>query len=151
MGEKSPLVFHPFCPKNSDDIQGVEMKTIGMIQVVGAGVFFLSILLSGYWLSRSGKPYNTIVFTIHKLISLVAIVLLGMTVFRAKQGGALSTLGLLAAIVAGLFFLGTMVTGGLLSIPGDKPMPALVPKLHRVTPYLTVLSTAVALYLLARP
>ena len=31
------------------------------------------ILLSGYWLSRSGKPYSTIVFTIHKLVSLAAV------------------------------------------------------------------------------
>jgi hypothetical protein len=126
------------------------MKTMSTTQFVGAGVFFLLILLSGYWLSRSGKPYGTIVFTIHKLISLAAVVLLGVTVYRVNRGGTLSTAGLLAAIVAGLFFLGTMVTGSLLSIPIDKPMPAIVHALHRVTPYLTVLSTTATLYLLSR-
>lgn len=126
------------------------MKTMSTTQFVGAGVFFLLILLSGYWLSRSGKPYSMIVFTIHKLISLAAVVLLGITVYRVNRGGALSATGLLAAIVAGLFFLGTMVTGSLLSIPIDKPMPAIVHKLHQVTPYLTVLSTAATLYLLSR-
>jgi hypothetical protein len=126
------------------------MKTISTTQFVGAGVFFLLILLSGYWLSRSGKPYSTIVFTIHKLISLAAVVLFGIIVYRVNRGGTLSTTGLLAAIVAGMFFLGTMVTGGLLSIPIDNPMPAIVHKLHQVTPYLTVLSTAVTLYLLSR-
>ena len=118
------------------------------MKVVSIGAGFLVIILSGYWLGRSGKPYSTIVFTVHKLIALAAIVLLGITVHRINQAGALSVVEVLAAIVTGLFFLGTMGTGGALSIPSDKAMPAIVHKLHQVTPYLTVLSTAVTLYLL---
>ena len=118
------------------------------MKVVSMGAGFLVIILSGYWLSRSGKPYSTLVFTVHKLIALAAIVLLGITVYRINQAGALSAVEVLAAIVTGLFFLGTMGTGGALSIPSDKAMPAIVHKLHQVTPYLTVLSTAVTLYLL---
>jgi hypothetical protein len=45
-----------------------------------------------------------------------------------------------------LFFAGNVATGGLLST--DKTMPAVILKLHQITPYLTVLSTAVTLYLL---
>lgn len=40
--------------------------------VVGTGLLFLFIFLSGFWLSHSGKPYNTLIFTIHKLIGLAA-------------------------------------------------------------------------------
>jgi hypothetical protein len=115
---------------------------------IAAGLFFLLILLSGYWLSRSGKPYSTIVFNIHKLVAVAAVVLLGIAVYRIHRAETLSAIEWLAAIVTGLFFLGTMVTGGLLSIPIDKAMPAIVHKLHQVTPYLTVLSTALALYFL---
>jgi len=79
---------------------------------------------------------------------MVAVVLLGVTVCRINRAGALSAIELLVAIVTALFFLGTIVTGGLLSIPIDKAMPVIVHKLHQVTPYLTVLSTATALYLL---
>jgi len=116
------------------------------LRVAGAGLSFLFILLSGFWLSRTGKPYSGIILTVHKLISLAAVIWLGITVRRINQAGALSAIGLLAAIVSGLFFLGTMVTGGLLSI--GKPMPAIVLRLHRITPYLTVLSTAATLYFL---
>ena len=128
-------------------LEGVEMST-NQLRVLGTGLFFLLILFSGYWLSRSGKPYSTIVFNIHKLVAVAAVVLLGITVYRIHRAGALSAIELLAAIVTGLFFLGTMVTGGLLSIPIDKAMPAIVRKLHQVMPYLTVLSTAVTLYFL---
>ena len=116
------------------------------LRIAGALLFYLVLLLSGFWLSRSGKPYSGIILTVHKLISLAAVIWLGITVRRINQAGALSATGLLAAIVSGLFFLGTMVTGGLLSI--GKPMPAIVLRLHQITPYLTVLSTAATLYLL---
>ena len=43
-------------------------------------------------------------------------------------------------------FVGTIVTGGLLSI--DKAMPSTVLRYHQITPYLSLLSTCAALYLL---
>ena len=42
--------------------------TTGQLQIAGAGIFALFIFLSGFWLSRLGKPYNGMVFNIHKLI-----------------------------------------------------------------------------------
>ena len=49
-------------------------------------------------------------------------------------------------IYLGLFFLGTILTGGLVSI--DKPLPKILVFLHKITPYLTVLSTCVTLYII---
>jgi hypothetical protein len=114
--------------------------------VVGAGLFFLFILLSGIWLSRSGKPLNGIILTIHKLISLAAVVFLVLTVYQINQAADLSAIGLVASAVAGLFFLGAIITGGLLST--GKPMPAAILTMHQVVPFLTILFTAVTLYLL---
>jgi len=108
-------------------------------KVIGAGVFFLFIILSGFWLSQSGKPLNTIILTIHKLIAVAAVAFLAVTVYRTNQVAPLSTTELAATAVTGLLFLGTIVTGGLLSI--GKPMPAAVLTMHQITPYLTVLSS----------
>ena len=116
------------------------------LSVVGAGLFFLLIFLSGYWLSHSGKPLNVIILTIHKLIGLVAGVFLVMTVYRIHQVAPLSPVEITAIVVTVLFFAGNVATGGLLST--DKTMPAVILRLHQITPYLTVLSTAVTLYLL---
>jgi hypothetical protein len=128
-------------------LEAIAMGT-SQLRVLGAGLFFLLILLSGYWLSRSGKPYGTLIFTIHKLVAVAAVVLLVANVYRIHRAGTLTIVELSTAIAAGLFFVGTMATGGLLSIPVDKPMPAIVHRLHQVTPYLTVLSTAATLYVL---
>ena len=116
------------------------------LQVVGAGLFFLLIFLSGFWLSRSGKPYSAIIFNIHKLIGLAAGVFLVMTVYQIHQVAPLGLAKIVAIVATVLLFAGTVTAGGLLSI--DKPMPAVSLKLHQITPFLTVLSTAVTLYLL---
>jgi hypothetical protein len=116
------------------------------LRVIGTGLFFLFIFLSGFWLSRTGKPYSTIIFTIHKLIGLAAGVFLVMTVYRIHQVAPLSPVEITAIVVTVLFFAANVATGGLLST--DKTMPSVILRLHQITPYLTVLSTAVTLYLL---
>jgi hypothetical protein len=126
-------------------LQGVEMSTT-QLRVVGAGLFFLFIFLSGIWLSHSGKPLNGIILTIHKLISLAAVVFLVMTIYQINQAAKLSAIELIAGVVTGLLFLGAIISGGLLST--GKPMPATLLMMHQITPFLTVLSTAVTLYLL---
>lgn len=115
------------------------------LRAIGAGLFFVFVFVSGFWLSRSGKPYSTIVFNIHKLIGLAASVFLVITIYRTNQVAALSAIELIAGVVTGLFFLSTGISGGLVSI--DKPMPAAISTMHKLFPYLTVLSTAATLYL----
>jgi len=116
------------------------------LRIVGAGLVFVVIFVSGYWLSRAGKPYSVIVLTVHKLISLAAVVFLIITMVQSNRVAALSAVELIAGVLTGLFFLGLIATGGLLS--SDKQMPAVVLKLHRIAPYLTVLAAAATLYLL---
>jgi len=87
-----------------------------------------------------------IIFNIHKLVSLAAVVFLIITIYQINQVAKLSAIELIASVVTGLLSLGTIVSGGLVSI--DKPVPAAISMMHKLFPYLTVLSTAVTLYLL---
>jgi hypothetical protein len=114
-------------------------------KVIGAGLFYLFIFLSGFWLSHLGKPYPTIVFSIHKLIGVATAIFLVITVYRIHQAAPLSPVEITAGVVTVLFFAGTIVAGGLLSI--DKSMPAAVLTMHQIAPFLTMLSTAATLYL----
>jgi heme A synthase len=116
------------------------------LRIAGTGLFFVSIFLSGIWLSRSGRPHNTIVLTIHKLTAVAALVFLGGIVYQMNQTAKLNTLELTLAVVTSLFFVTTIITGGLLSV--DNTMPVLVSTMHQIVPFLTVLSTAATLYLL---
>jgi len=116
---------------------------INFFAIVIISTLFLFIFLSGYFLNRSGKPFNVAVLTIHKLLSLAALIYLSTRVVLAPLNSL--KFGLVAA--AGIFFVSTIITGGLLST--DKPMPAIVHRLHQIIPYLTVLSTVAVLLVVA--
>jgi hypothetical protein len=116
-------------------------------KLITTGLFFLFIILSGFWVSRAGKPYSVLLVTIHKLIGLAAGVFLGLTVYRIHKVTLLSTVQIIAVVVTVLFFAVNVATGSLLST--NKPMPEAVSIINRLFPYLTVVSTGVMLYLLS--
>ena len=98
------------------------------------GIFFLFILLSGFWLSRSGKPYNGLIFNIHKLIGLGAGIYLIRTVYLTHQAAPLGPTQWTAIVVTVLLFLFAVAAGGLLSIfaeGGLENMSAISAKSHR--------------------
>jgi len=115
-------------------------------RMIGIGLLFVGIFVSGFWLSQLGRPYNGWVLTAHKLLSLAALIFLGIVVYKVQQNNSLHALELSLSILCALFFITTIITGGLLSMA--NPFPPLIHKLHQITPFLTVMFAAVTLYLL---
>jgi len=130
-----------YCPLHEEG-----QVSTNQIRIVATALLFLVIFASGYWLSHSAKPRNAFMLTIHKLASLAAVVFLGIVAYQTNRVTSLGAIEWTAVVAAGALFLGTMATGGLLT--ASKPMPAAISTLHRMTPFLTALSTAIALYLL---
>ena len=120
--------------------------TTNHFRILYTTVLFLLIFLSGFWLSRGGRPYGVLLLTVHKLLSVGAVVFLTVILVRINRMDGISLAELIAAVITGVLFLGTIATGGLLSTA--KLMPALVHQLHQITPFLTLASTALTLYLL---
>jgi hypothetical protein len=120
--------------------------TITPLRIVGVVLFFLFIILSGFWLSKSGRPFNTGILTIHKLISIGAVVFLAITIYQVNKASSLTTIDIIAVVVTGVFILITIITGGLVS--ALKTTPIAILRVHQITPWLTTLSTAVTLILL---
>jgi hypothetical protein len=124
-------------------------------KIAGTGLFFLFIFLFGFWLSRSGRPYSTILFNIHKLIALAAVIFLIVTVYRSSRAASLGpaqivTVGITALTVIGLFATGALISidaAGGLGNASQSTRTAII-MIHRVLPYLAVLSTSMTLYLL---
>ncbi len=114
------------------------------LRLAGAGLLFLLIFGFGFWLSRSGKPYNVAIFTVHKLIVLGTVAFLGVTIYNVHQATPLSAAQIAWVVAAAVCFVATIVTGGLLSI--ERPMPAFVLRLHQVIPYATLVASGGILY-----
>jgi len=115
-------------------------------RIIGTGILFIFVFLSGVWLSNSGKPINVVILTIHKLIGLATLIFIGVTIYQLNQEVKLNALELGASVITGLLFLVTIITGGLLST--GNPVVAAILTIHRIGPFLTVLSTVVTMYLL---
>lgn len=115
-------------------------------RILTIAILFGLIFGSGFWLSRAGKPHNTLILTVHKLISVVAMVLLYLALGEVYRSAPAATGVLVSSIAAGVFFLASIITGGVVSAT-QAPSPVMT-ALHKYLPYLTLLATAATLYLL---
>jgi heme A synthase len=96
-------------------------------------------------LRGAGKPYNSALLNVHKLIALAAAVLFIITVVKINKASGLSTLELAMTIVTGILLLGAIVSGGLSSI---STMPIIVVRIHQITLSLATVFVAITLYFL---
>lgn len=110
--------------------------------MLGIGLCCVVVFLSGFGLSEAGKPYGTLIFSVHKLVAMAGLISLGVATVRSHRLAKLSAPVWFSVVVSGMLFLSTIATGSLLSI--GKAMPAIVRSLHQTTPYLTALATGVS-------
>lgn len=122
------------------------MGTIALRMVL-TGLLFLFTIVFGVWLSNSGKPLNTLIFTIHKLTALAAVVFTVIMIHNLLKNVEAKVIILTLIVVVGLSALALFISGVLLSL--GKPVNNIVLTIHRIMTIVTVISTAVTIYLLA--
>jgi hypothetical protein len=130
--------------------------SISTSKITICGLLFVLTLVSGVWLSQSGKPFNGMIFTIHKLVALATVIIIGVNVYHLYRAMDARTLVALSVIVAsGLLFLALFISGALLSLIAgallslEKPAPEAILKIHQVAPLLALVSSTATFYLLA--
>ncbi len=121
------------------------MGITATITIVGV-LLFLTIFF-GIWLSNLGRPLNTVLFNIHKLIA-VGFVVFGFFGLRAltKEIDHIDSIFKLLIILAVISTITLFVTGGLLSF--DRFTNKFTLMVHTLTPILTTLSITIAIYIL---
>jgi hypothetical protein len=107
---------------------------------------FLLTLVFGFWLSRKGKPYNGMLFNVHKLIALATVILFGMTVYRLSKDMDVVTLVIVLLAIAALSVIALFASGAFMSVgKGEYRVWKLV---HNIAPVAAVLAIVPAAYLL---
>jgi len=122
------------------------METV--TKFITPGIIILLTLASGIWLRNSGKPLNTLIFTIHKLIALGAVVMTIIQFFGAIKNGESQSMVIALLILAGLCVMALFATGALMSI-GKLSYDVLL-GIHRGATILAAISTTLVVYLLSR-
>ena len=118
------------------------------IKLTGLGLLFLLIIISGIWLTKTGRPYQNIVFNVHKLISLLTVVLGAIMVYNLQKGLEISALATSLMILAGIMFIILIVTGGLLNL--EKPFYDTLRIIHRILSPLSIILTIIVFYILLK-
>ena len=130
-------------------IRSMKMETIST-KLIAAGILFLLTLISGFILSRSGRPLNVGLTTIHKLIAVGTIILIGMAVYqlyKTTEGKVFIEMSIL--FISGIFFLALIATGALLTRE-EMQLPEVVLKVHQLAPLLALVTSTLTIYLLVR-
>ena len=108
-------------------------------------LFFLFLFLSGFWLSRTGKPYSMLAQAVHKLVGVGIGAFLILAVYNRHQVVPLTGIEIVMIVVTVVLFAILVASGALLT--SEKTIPGLA-FTHKVLPYLTVISTGVTMTLL---
>ena len=128
----------------NDASQEVHVDTVA--KFIAPGIVFLLTLVSGVWLSRSGKPLNTAIFTVHKLIALGAVIVTAIQTYNALKSAETQAILIALLIVTGVCVLALFATGALMSM--EKPGYNMLLIIHNVAPVVAVIAMAVTVYLL---
>lgn len=123
------------------------MNTI-QSKVLFAGIAFVVIFLSGFWMSHAGKPYSSALSAIHKLASLAVLVLQVLTARQVNQIQPLNAAPMVLLVLAVLCFVALIASGAMLTLP--REFPAVVRSLHHILPWLALASSTVDFYLLLK-
>jgi len=110
------------------------------------GIAFLLTLAFGVWLSNSGKPYNGILFNVHKLIALGVVIVTAIQVFKTLQNTEFQIALIALIVVTSLCIVALFATGALMSM--DKLNYAVMLTIHRGAPILAVIAMVTTVYLL---
>jgi hypothetical protein len=112
------------------------------------GIVFLLTLASGLWLSRTGRPLNSAIFTVHKLIALVAVITVAAKGYNElKLAGPHAVFSALL-VLAALCVVALFATGALMSM--NKLAQATLQNVHKAAVVLAVIIWPLALFVLAR-
>jgi hypothetical protein len=112
---------------------------------VTPGIVFLLTLASGFWLSRSGKPLKTGIFTLHKLIALAAVVVTALRTYNALTILNVEPIIMALIVVIGLCAVALLATGALMS--AEKRGYRSLLTIHKIAPLLAVIAGLAVIYL----
>ena len=109
-------------------------------------ILFVLTLGFGLWLSLMGRPYNGLLFNIHKLLALGAVVLAGVQVYALMKAAPLAVGSTLLTAAAALGVLALFFSGAMLSMGRMEHTLALM--IHRVGLALSVVVGGAAWFVL---
>jgi hypothetical protein len=115
-----------------------------------AGLLVSAVVVfgSGIWLTRAGRPYGVGLTTVHKLVDLAAVIVIGVMVYQSHRASPLSMSEWVVVGLAAVLAIAAFATGGVLSASEDAPAWALW--IHRVGSWFAGVLALASVYVVGR-
>ncbi len=104
-------------------------------------ISYLLMQVAGAIIAKSGKPYKTSVFTVHKLAALAAIVLFVLWILPILNAGSATLFLWILFIAAAVLVLMLFITGGIVST--KSKVPAILTKIHKASSFALLVILAI--------
>lgn len=117
-------------------------------KLILSGVLTILIIGTGIWVSSLGRPINTRVLTVHKLVAIAFSVLTTVVVIGLLKTSQIQSVSLIFLIIAGIAVIVLFATGAILSF--EKPASKIILIVHAFTPIITIVSFSAAFFLLIK-
>jgi len=131
----------------AEDKTGEALMDI-LMKFLVPGLLFLLILAFGFWLMKTGRPYNGLLFNAHKLIALGAVVVAVIQFAKTFTLANSPALTIVFLIIAAIGIIALFVSGALLS--ADKLNFFVTRAIHNIALGIMVIALAVVFYILSR-
>jgi hypothetical protein len=105
-------------------------------------------MIMGFVMSGMGRPLNSTVFTLHKLIALAFAVYTAINVIGLLKNAQINAVIWALIFVSGLLVITLFATGAILSF--EKPAANFVHILHNISPVFLVISIGLMYYIAAK-
>jgi hypothetical protein len=122
-----------------------EAMNASVLRAAGLLLAAIVVFASGFMLTRGGRPHGTGLLTVHKLVALAAVVVIGAGVVQYGRSGALTPVAIAVAAAAAVCVVAAFASGGILSAKATPP--SIVARLHAVVPWLTAVASAATVYM----
>ena len=119
----------------------------GWSEHVLSGMAFVVTIGTGIWLSRLGRPLNGVLFTVHKLVAVGAVLAVTIPLVATLRQAPAPALVIALLGLGGLGVVALFATGAMISL---NYTAAALSWIHRLAPAVVLLATGWAIYLLAR-
>jgi hypothetical protein len=112
---------------------------------ISPAIIFALTLVMGLWVTISGKPYNGLLFSIHKLAALGTVLLIVLRLIdMLKATHAQGVVIILLLCAAGICAMALFVSGALMS--AGKMSYNLMLGIHRIAPVILTAAIAMVVY-----
>lgn len=121
------------------------MSTTFSFKIITCAILLVLLIIAGFYIHKTGKPYHALIFGVHKLFSVALVVILVWVFTLFLKGADPGFLFYLLTAVMILALIGLFVSGGMMSLDRNQE-PMLV--IHRISTVLLLVGFPVYVYMI---